>query len=223
MADHLLLIEDDPHLGAQVVAQLEEAGYAVTWLTDAKLPLPVAIRDFQLLILDLMLPSLYGLDLLKRLRDDSDVPVLILSARSDSVDKVRALQLGADDYVTKPFWPGELIARVQARLRRPVLQRGELVELGGLRLDLGTREAAADGQPLELTPVEFDLLAALARRPGAAVARSWLMAHVLEQGRGGNERALDVHVSRLRKKLGEAARISAVWGVGYRLEAGSAR
>jgi DNA-binding response OmpR family regulator len=167
-----------------------------------------------------MLPGKYGLDVLKRLRTEADVPVLILSARNDTSDKVRALQLGADDYLTKPFWPEELLARVHARLRRPALERDGTIESGDLAVDIEARRVLVKGVAVELTRAEFDLLAALARRPGAAVSRAHLVEKVLDPDRDGTERTLDVHISRLRKKLGPCGgRIATVWGVGYRMEA----
>jgi two-component system response regulator MtrA len=159
--------------------------------------------------------------MLKELREFSDVPVLVLSARTDSSDKVRALQLGADDYLTKPFWPAELAERVKARLRRPIMQRSDSLELGELRIDLAEHRVRCRGQAIELTRVEFEVLAALARRAGSAVTRKWLVEHALDSERGGNERTLDAHVSRLRKKLGDAVTIETVWGIGYRLADGS--
>jgi DNA-binding response OmpR family regulator len=219
--NRILLVEDDQALGAQIVKQLREAGFDPTWITDGRAALDASPDQFSLLILDLMLPGVHGLDVLKHLRSGSDVPVLILSARNDSADKVRALGLGADDYVTKPFWPEELVARVRARLRRPLLQRSDVIVCGDLEIDLSGRSALLGGERVDLTRVEFDLLAALARRPGSAVSRAWLAEHVLDPEREGGERTLDVHVSRLRKKLGNAGtRIVTVWGVGYRLESG---
>jgi two-component system response regulator MtrA len=170
-----------------------------------------------LVILDLMLPGAYGLDVLKDLRAISEVPVLVLSARNDTADKVRALKMGADDYMTKPFWPEELVERVRARLRRPQLKNESAVELGTLRIDLVHREVKVKGKPVELTRVEFDFLAALAARPGTAIPRQWLVDHVLDPDRDGNERTLDVHASRLRKKLGRGSFVETVWGIGYRL------
>ncbi|MBM7119494.1 response regulator transcription factor [[Archangium] primigenium] len=222
MGEHILLIEDDPQLGAQIAECLRRAGFEPTWWTVGRsLPASEAAR-YRLIILDLMLPGVYGMDLLRGLREDSgsDIPVLVLSARNDTADKVRALKLGADDYMTKPFWPEELVERVRARLRRPVLQRQDLVELGALRVDLEAREVSVAGRPVELTRVEFDLLAALARRPGAAVTRQWLAENVLDPEREGTERTLDVHVSRLRRKLGPGKHIETVWGIGYRVGAG---
>jgi len=220
MGERILLIEDDPQLGAQIADCLGRAGFEPTWWTVGR-PLPASeAAAYRLIILDLMLPGRYGLDILRGLREGSDVPVLILSARNDTADKVRALKLGADDYMTKPFWPEELVERVRARLRRPVLQRQGLVELGALRVDLEAREVHVAGRPVELTRAEFDLLAALARRPGAAVTRQWLAENVLDPEREGTERTLDVHVSRLRRKLGPGKHIETVWGIGYRLGEG---
>jgi two-component system response regulator MtrA len=220
MKPRVVLVEDDERLGGQVVATLRDAGYDPVWLRDGRQATPVAVQEASLVILDLMLPGLHGLDVLKRLREECDVPVLVLSARNETPDKVRALKLGADDYVTKPFWPEELLARVAARLRRPVLQRHGVLQWGDLSIDPGGRAVEVAGAPVDLTRVEFDILAALARRPGAAVSRASLVAHVLDPEREGGERTLDVHVSRLRKKLGPCGRlVGTVWGVGYRLEA----
>jgi two-component system response regulator MtrA len=135
----------------------------------------------------------------------------------DTADKVRALKLGADDYLTKPFWPDELVERVRARLRRPLLAREGKIDLEELTIDLQAHEVKLAGARVELTPAEFGLLAALARRSGEAVTRRWLVENVLDPEREGNERTLDVHVSRLRKKLGPRSWIETVWGIGYRL------
>jgi two-component system response regulator MtrA len=215
----ILLVEDDEALGRQVVQHLTAAGFPTRWITNGADALEVPTREIGLLVLDLMLPGAHGFDVLKRVRAESDAPVLILSARNETPDKVRALGLGADDYLTKPFWPDELVARVRARLRRPTLQRAETVVFGEAAVDLAARRVTVGNQVVDLTRVEFDLLAALARRPGTAVSRAWLADHVLDPEREGGERTLDVHVSRLRRKLGGAgARIATVWGVGYRLD-----
>lgn len=218
MTTRILLVEDDERLGAQVVAHLERAGFGATWLRDGDAALGIDPREFGLIVLDLMLPGTFGLDVLKRIRATSDVPVLVLSARDDASDKIRALRLGADDYVTKPFYPEELLERVRARLRRPQLARtGSVVRLPGLEVDVEARRVTTDEGEVELTPAEFAILAALCRRPGAAVARSSLVAQALDES-GGNERTLDVHVARLRRKLGGAGeRVATVWGIGYRL------
>lgn len=220
MSQRILLVEDDEELGRQIVGHLEEEGFEAVWIKNGDEAMGVSPDLFALVILDLMLPGAYGLDVLKQLRTDSDLPVLVLSARNDTGDKVRALELGADDFVSKPFWPDELMARLHARLRRPVLQRSGTIQVGGLAIDLVGRQVVADGKNVELTRVEFDLLASLARRPGAAIPRTWIVEHVLDPQREGNERTLDVHVSRLRKKLGSCGKcLATVWGVGYRLEA----
>lgn len=220
MAERVLLIEDDPQLGAQIADFLGRAGFEPTWWTVGRPVPPTEAASYGLIVLDLMLPGTYGMDILRQLREGSEVPVLVLSARNDTADKVRALKLGADDYMTKPFWPEELVERVRARLRRPAMQRQSCVEVGPLQVDLQAREVRLQGKPVELTRVEFNLLAALARRPGSAVTRQWLAENVLDPEREGTERTLDVHVSRLRRKLGPDKLIETVWGIGYRLGTG---
>ena len=218
MTARLLLVEDDEKLGLQVEAQLRAQGYAVQWVRRGDVAMALPARDYALIILDLMLPGRDGLEVLAHFRGQSDVPVLVLSAKQDTAVKVRALQLGADDYLGKPFWPEELLARVGARLRRPVLQHGDTITLGALQIDTAARRVRVEGAPVELTRAEFDLLLALARRPGDAITRAWLTEHVLDPDREGTERTLDVHISRLRKKLGPAgARLATIWGIGYRL------
>ena len=219
--DIILLIEDDAALGTQVKRNLEEAEFEVVWWRKGRLVSEVDLGDIALVVLDLMLPGVPGLDVLKHLRNTSEVPVLVLSAKQDSADKVHALKLGADDYLTKPFWPEELLERVRARLRRPALQRSSELRVGALTIDPQSRVARHREEPLELTKVEFDLLAAFARRAGQPVPRAWLLAHVLDPEREATDRTLDVHVSRLRKKLKNADLIETVWGIGYRLIGGS--
>jgi two-component system response regulator MtrA len=213
----VLLIEDDEALGRQVVGHLEGAGFSTIWWRRGRLIDVADHRDIALVILDLMLPDVAGLDILKALRKDSEVPVIVLSARQDSHDKVLALRLGADDYVTKPFWPEELIERVRARLRRFVLERSSQVKVGALLIDGAKRAVTLDGVAVELTRVELDLLLALAHRVGEPVSRRWLLANVLDPEREATDRTLDVHVSRLRKKIGDTSAIETVWGIGYRL------
>lgn len=215
----VLVIEDDPRLGPQLVRHLVDAGLAARLMAEGARLDGEALRDVDLVVLDLMLPGLHGFDVLRHLRETSAVPVLVLSARNETADKVRGLKLGADDYMTKPFWPEEFVERVRARLRRPLLERRAGVRIGPLELDLDRREARVDGAPAGLTRVEFELLAALAERPGAAVSRAALAERVLDPDREGDERTLDVHVSRLRKKLGRSGLVETVWGVGYRLRA----
>ena len=217
MAPRVLLVEDDGELGAQVVAQLTRAGFEAVWWREGRRVVEGDLAGVRLVVLDVMLPGTWGLDMLRDLRAWSDVPVMVLSARNETADKVRALQLGADDYMTKPFWPEELVERVRARLRRPVMARGEVIEVAGRTVDRGARTVRVGEERLELTRVEFDLLCALAERAGEAVTRRVLVERCLDPDRDGTERTLDVHVSRLRKKLGALAVVETVWGIGYRL------
>lgn len=217
MSNRLLIIEDDLELGAQIADRLRKTGFEAIWWTESQPTLSSTLAKVDLVVLDLMLPRTHGLDILKAVRVESDVPVLVLSAKNDTTDKVRALKLGADDYMTKPFWPEELVERVRARLRRPKLERSSVVEVGPLRIDRACREVFVHGERIELTRVEFDFLAALAERPGAAMTRKALAARTLDPERDGTERTLDVHVSRLRKKLGCPGLVETVWGIGYRM------
>ena len=218
MSNRILLVEDDVALGEQVVQTLSQAGFDPHWVQDGDAARGLSPDDYRVIVLDLMLPGTYGMDLLKRYRAKSEVPVLILSARDDTADKIRGLELGADDYVTKPFFPEELIARIQACLRRPNLVGTERVVVGAIRIDFERREATASGGDLSLTPVEFEILSLLARRRGSAVTRDALVEAALDPAQDSSRRTLDVHISRLRSKLGEdAARLETVWGIGYRL------
>jgi DNA-binding response OmpR family regulator len=219
MPQQILLVEDDAELGQQVKTHLERRGFGVTWITDGDRALAEDPSAYALLVLDLMLPGAYGLDVLKAVRRRTEVPVLILSARNETHDKVRALELGADDYVTKPFWPEELVARIAARLRRPAMDRKRSVEAGPLSVDFAGRCVSHAGVEVALAPAEFDLLAALARRLGEAVPRTTIVDEVLDPETNNPERTLDVHVSRLRKKLGAAgAQVRTVYKIGYCLD-----
>lgn len=219
----VLVVEDDRALGAQIASHLRRAGLDPIWWTEGRRLAPGELPDVDLVVLDIMLPGAYGMDMLRDLRASSEVPVLVLSARTDTSDKVRALALGADDYMTKPFWPEELVARVRARLRRPTMSRASVVEVGPLRIDLDRREVHVSGARVDLTRVELGILAALAEQPGKAATRSFLAERVLDGEREGAERTLDVHVSRLRKKLGPGTFVETVWGIGYRLALGADR
>ena len=222
MPNRILLVEDDVALGQQVVQTLSQAGFDPHWVQDGDAARGLDPDDYHVIILDLMLPGTYGMDLLKRYRVKSEVPVLILSARDDTADKIRGLKLGADDYVTKPFFPEELIARIQACLRRPILVGTERLVVGAIQVDLERREASSTEGILALTPVEFEILALLARRKGSAVTREALVDAALDPAQDGSRRALDVHISRLRSKLGkDAIQLETVWGIGYRLSGGT--
>jgi two-component system response regulator MtrA len=219
VSQRILIIEDDHKLGLQILERLRSAGYAPQWLDEGRLLSRTELDTYGLVILDLMLPGIYGMDVLKDLRAQSDVPVLVLSARIETSDKIRALKLGADDYITKPFWPEELIERVRARLRRPTLARGAGIEIGNLFIDTNRRDVLVDKQRVELTRSEFDVLALLAEQPGVAITRRALAERALASDRDSCERTLDVHISRLRRKLGPRVGIETVWGIGYRLRA----
>lgn len=215
---HVLVIEDDEALGQQLLQHLRGTRLPVRWLRSGRVLAPSDLALAALVVLDLMLPGVYGLDVLKQLRSISDVPVLVLSARNETVDKVRALKLGADDYLTKPFWPEEFVERVRARLRRPVLvECSKGIQVGDLSMQPATRVATLAGHELPLTPIEFTLLLTLAERNGAPVTRRVLLERALESEHEGGERALDAHISRLRKKLGGRRLVETVWGIGYRL------
>jgi two-component system response regulator MtrA len=211
-------VEDDLALGQQVVETLSRAGFDPHWVQDGDAARQLDPDAYRVIVLDLMLPGTYGMDLLKRFRLKSEVPVLILSARDDTADKIRGLELGADDYVTKPFFPEELIARIKACLRRPNLVSTKLITVGPIRVDLERREVSHGQGVLSLTPVEFEIISLLARRKGSAVTRDALVDAALDPAHEGSRRTLDVHISRLRSKLGEhATRLETVWGIGYRL------
>lgn len=215
MPPQVLIVEDDDALAAQLARHLDGAGLRCQRFADGAALSDDHLRGAALVVLDLMLPTVHGFDVLRRIRRASDVPVLIVSARNETLDKIRGLKLGADDYLTKPFWPEEFVERVRARLRRPILGRSDGVQIGPLRISRERREVSVDGQAVALTRVEFELLAALSARPGAALTRLSLVQSALDGE--GDERTLDVHISRLRKKLGVAGLIETVWGIGYRL------
>ncbi|QDG51295.1 response regulator transcription factor [Persicimonas caeni] len=218
MTHKILLIEDDFALGDELFESLDEEGFEVTWIKDGSEAYFEPVEEFDLVVLDLMLPGKHGFDVLKKYRTESDVPVIILTARRETHDKLRGFELGGDDFMTKPFLPEELLARIRARLRRPVMRREADRELGPLSIDFDTRKVEVDGEPVELTAVEFEVLAALARRPGMALSRRQLVERALPEESEGTERTLDVHVSRIRKKLGEAGKlVQTVWGIGYKL------
>ena len=222
MSNRILLVEDDVALGQQVVQTLSQAGFDPQWVQDGDAARDLDPDEYRVIVLDLMLPGTYGMDLLKRYRVKSEVPVLILSARDDTADKIRGLKLGADDYVTKPFFPEELVARIQACLRRPNLVGTERLVVGAIQVDLERREVSNAAGSLSLTPVEFEILALLARRKGSAVTREALVDAALDPAQDGSRRTLDVHISRLRSKLGkDAIQLETVWGIGYRLSGGA--
>lgn len=221
----VLLIEDDLDLGRLLRGELQRAGYRCRWATTAALGLlEIERRKPDVALLDLQLPDRSGFDLLPELRRRSAMPVIVVTARLLGDDKVRALDLGADDYITKPFWAGELLARMRAVVRRTRQDAAvlDVQEFGTLRIDVPGRQVSVAGCPCLLTPTEFNLLHHLVRRPGQALRREQLVDAVLPN-EGSATEALQVHVSRLRRKLGpEGWRLKTVWGIGYRLDAEAA-
>ena len=229
----ILLVEDALDLAQVIRRELTTAGYQVVHAADG----PTALQRFaeqepDLILLDWMLPGMDGLEVLRRIRQKSAVPVLMLTARSEEVDRVIGLEVGADDYLTKPFGMRELLARVHAMLRRAQLiremQRADAVsdqntvkalEYGPLRLDLQSHQAFHDGQEIELSKTEFDLLGLLLKNPGRAFSRSYLLDTIWGAEYVGGDRSVDNAMLRLRKKLGTFGdNIETIWGVGYRLK-----
>jgi DNA-binding response OmpR family regulator len=221
-APTIVLIEDDPSIADLVEAYLVQDGYRVHQATTGEVGLAaVRDRDPRLVILDVGLPgSMDGFEVCRRIRGQSSVPVLLLTARDGEVDRVLGLELGADDYVTKPFSPREVVARVRAILRRtdgPARATPTVLRAGAVEVDLGRREARVDGAPVHLAARELDLLVHLAENQGLALTRRQLLDAVWGHGWVGDERTVDVHVRQLRKKLGPALPLDTVRGLGYRL------
>jgi DNA-binding response OmpR family regulator len=218
----ILLIEDDSTLGDLLRVELDRAGYECVWARDASTGLDAFHAHHPaLVLLDLMLPDYSGFFVLERLREVSQVPVIVLTARHLSSDKVRGLDLGADDYMTKPFWNEELLARVRARLRRNTApQAARRVSFGAVCIDLDARTVTISGETEHLSPTEYALLVYLVERDGRAV-RGEQLAEAVLTGEDTTRTALQTHVSRLRRKLGEdGQRIRTVWGIGYRFDSG---
>jgi DNA-binding response OmpR family regulator len=230
--DRVLLVDDDVQLCKLLAERLSTEGFTMETIHDGSRGLERALSmEHALVVLDLMLPGMGGLDVLRRLRKASPVPVLILTARGEDSDRILGLEMGADDYVPKPFNPRELIARMRAILRRTSKAEisAEPLVVGDLRIDPAVREAWLDETPLSLTSVEFTLLEAFLREPGRILSREQLTEAVLGRKLGPFDRVIDVHVSNLRRKLGvpqDGQRIKAVRGSGYlfasRPKAGSA-
>ncbi len=223
MSSHILVVEDDGRIADLIARNLQAAGFATVLAADGDR----ALTEFRkarpaLVVLDLGLAGIDGLEVTRRLRRESDVPILMVTARTTESDKLLGLEVGADDYVTKPFSTAELVARVRALLRR---SSGQLVErridVGGLAIDPERRTVERDGHPVTLTTLEFDLLYFMAARPGRVFSRDALMEHVWGSDRVVDERSIDSLVSRLRRKLesDDAAPryLQTVWGAGYRL------
>lgn len=220
----ILVIDDEPSIINLVTAYLKPEGYEVYTASDGNAGLKSA-RAFKpdLIILDLMLPGMDGIELLSILRRESDVYVIMLTARTDETDKIVGLSVGADDYVTKPFSPRELVARVKAALRRIKTGTGSGVERSVLSfkhviIDINAHTVSVDDVPVELTSIEFDLLCALAENRGRVLSREQLLEKIWGAEYFGEMRVVDVHLGHVRQKLGNESLIATVRGVGYRFE-----
>lgn len=224
MAKRILIIDDEARLVSLVRGYLEQEKFETATANDGRAGL-IQARQFQpdLIILDLMMPEMDGWEFMRLLRRESDVPVIMLTARVEESDRVAGLEMGADDYLTKPFSPRELMARVRAVLRRTQPQAqtpAEILRAGSLELDVDSHTVRLSNQYLDLTPMEFDLLATLMRNPGRAFARLELLERTQGFAYDGYERTIDVHIKNLRKKIeadpAHPAFILTVFGVGYR-------
>ena len=226
VAQRILVVDDDPGVLDVVAFMLRSEGFDVDEEKDGGAALEAAREHrYDIVILDVMLPGISGIEVCRELRAESDVPILMLTARDAEVDRVLGLELGADDYVTKPFSAAELLSRVRAILRRRELDRANggatVRDLGGLRIDLGRHEVVVDGERVHLTLSEFKVLALLAEQPDAVVSRKELMQHLWASEHVGDEHACEVHISNLRRKIErdptDPQRLVTVRGLGYKL------
>jgi two-component system OmpR family response regulator len=221
---HVLVVEDDPSTAAGTVRGLRGAGFEVDLATDGREAMRrIAVEPYDLVVLDLMLPEASGFDVLEKVRHRAACPIIALTARTALPDRLRAFELGAADYLAKPFWMEELIARIRLRLHVGGEAPRRIVRWASVALDLDARTVQVGGRPAALTPTEFALLTFLVERRGRAVSRNVLAEHALASlasldGETG-ARTVDSHVARVRKKLGAGgAAIATVWGIGYRFE-----
>jgi DNA-binding response OmpR family regulator len=218
----VLVVEDEASIASFVSLYLKNAGYDVHVAETGEDALTKAENEQpSLIVLDLMLPDMDGIEVCRRIRRRSDVPILMLTARDEDVDKIIGLEVGADDYLTKPFNPRELVARVKSILRRSTPDRREVASAtlthGDLNIDAGRREVKVGDEEIKLAPKEFDLLWELLDHRGLVLTRDQLLERVWGYTFAGDTRTVDVHVRQLRRKLGEASPIVTVWGVGYKV------
>jgi two-component system, OmpR family, response regulator RegX3 len=221
VSERILVVDDEPAIVDAVAYALEGEGYEVASRSDGQEALSLALAEpFDLVVLDLRLPRLSGTEVCRRLRAESDIPIVMLTAKDAEVDRVLGLEIGADDYVTKPFSLAELVSRVRALLRRRELDRAgrgfAFRRVGSLTLDLAGHKVTLDDGEVQLTPSEFRVLALLAQEPERVYSRREIMQHLWESSYVGDERACDIHISNLRRKL-KPERIVTVRGVGYKL------
>ncbi|MDN5842186.1 MAG: response regulator [Alcaligenaceae bacterium] len=227
MKQRILIVEDEPKLVEVLRVYLEAGGYEAKSVADGTQVAPV-VDDWSpdLVLLDLMLPGKDGLDVCRELRATRSLPIIMVTARTEEIDRLLGLELGADDYICKPYSPREVVARVKAVLRRSQAAQGDGHEQSALRVDEAGYTAQLDGVALDLTPVEFRLLALLASAPGRIFSRDSVLSRLYDDGRIVTDRTVDSHVKNLRRKL-QGVRpdqdlIKSVYGVGYRLDLGAA-
>ena len=221
MPEKILVVEDERNIASFVSMYLKNARYHVEIARDGTEALQKAdATKPDLVVLDLMLPDIDGLEVCRQIRSSSDVPILMLTARDDDVDKIVGLEVGADDYLTKPFNPRELVARIRSILRRatapPPVSKGRRTH-GLISIDAGRRELLVDGESIQLAPKEFDLFWELLDHSGLVLTRDQLLERVWGYTFAGDTRTVDVHVRQLRRKIGETCPIVTVWGVGYKV------
>jgi DNA-binding response OmpR family regulator len=214
----VLLVEDEHSIGSMTRGYLERSGYRVVWVRSGEEALAEVDRHpVRIVVLDIRLPGMDGFDVARTLRTKSEVPILMLTARDEEPDRVAGLELGADDYLTKPFSPRELVARMKAVLRRTDGRSAEdVLTLDDVTLNRDAREVTVDERPVELTTKEFDLLATLLENPGIVISRDQLLDRVWGMTYPGGTRTVDVHVAQLRRKLGRPDLIRTVRGAGYK-------
>jgi two-component system response regulator RegX3 len=228
MSGRVLLVDDEPDILAPIRYALERDGFTAEIALDGERGLELARRErFDVVVLDVMMPRSSGLDVCRALRSESDVPIIMLTAREDEIDRVLGLELGADDYVTKPFSTAELLSRIRAILRRRRLDQtagGATRAVAGIRIDLNQHRVSVEGVEVDLTPSEFRVLLLLADSPGQVFSREQIMEHLWQSPYVGDARACDAHIANLRRKIERSSarpeRIVTVRGLGYKLATG---
>jgi DNA-binding response OmpR family regulator len=221
-AANVLVVEDEPSIASFIALYLRNAGYTVRTAGTGGAALNAVVAEMpSLILLDLNLPDMDGVEICRRIRKTSDVPILMLTARDEDVDKIIGLEVGADDYLTKPFNPRELVARVKAVLRRTSGERrrdeGDEIRHGDVLINAGRREVFVGDEEIQLAPKEFDLLWELLDHRGLVLTRDQLLERVWGYTFAGDTRTVDVHVRQIRRKLGDASPVVTVWGVGYKV------
>lgn len=221
MADRILIIEDEANIASFVARYLENAGFTAEHAPTAEAGLALLGTAPACVLLDLNLPDMDGLEVCRRIRAEHDVPILMLTARDDDVDKIVGLEVGADDYVTKPFNPRELVARIKSIIRRttatPKRSEHGVLTHGKIKIDPARRELTVGSEQVQLAPKEFELFYALLDHRGIVLTRDHLLEQVWGYSFAGDTRTVDVHVRQLRRKIGESCPIVTVWGVGYKV------